>query len=106
MPARILAPLAYLLGGPTYLVALPDGRVVARIIWPDDSDMTPMPTDLDEPIGRLVGDEDLLPDDPRASKGVYNILGPMGLGVIQYQCEHHEGRRVWSRVGAWPGRTT
>lgn len=100
---RILAPLAYLLGGPTYLLALPGGRVVARIIWPDGSPMEPQPEDLDEPIGRFVGEEDILPGDPKAARAVYRILGPMGLGVLQYQGETHEGRRVWSRVKPWPG---
>jgi len=100
---KILAPLGYILGATTYLVERDDGWVVARIIWPDGSPLGPVPEELDEPVGRLVGEEDILPDKTWASAAVYRVLGWMGLGVLQYQGETHEGRRVWSRVKPWPG---
>lgn len=108
---KILAPLGYILGATTYLVEREDGLVVARIIWPDGSPLGDVPEALDEPIGRLTEDGSLLADTsqrpgsppPRLLRAVYNHIGPMGLGIVQYQGEAIDGRRVWSRVRDWPG---
>jgi hypothetical protein len=111
MGDRILAPLGYLLGGTTYLVARGDGWVVARVIWPDGSILESPDGDLDEIVGYLTDAEDLVPIErpgaapKRLIRAVYGYLGPMGLGVLQYQGAPVDGPRTWARVKSWPGRS-
>jgi len=91
---RVLARVGFALGGPTYILARPDRRVVLRCAF-DEHELAVDASGIDEPLGVLLRGGDRVVVTPSAARGTrriaYNAQRPDGERLFHYERE----RATW-----------
>ena len=100
----VLARLGHALGGPTYLLARPDRRVVIRMAF-DAHELEVDASSLDEPVGILLRDGSMRVLDDVSSASIRLAYGAKvdGHRIWLYSGQRDGDRAVWARATPAPG---